>query len=291
MSFPRGEGFRPAFSKLRNLFALCRKATPLVLTATASNVILEKIIKDLSLREPTCIKVHPDRANITYYKFKRLPSTRQQNDLDEILLGISKGLKSMEREYPITIMYTSLKNIGHAFRYLQEAMKGHEYVGECIPENRLYAQYTQVYSQEMKAHIVSELGTGNSRVRFVLASIALGMGLDSPAVRKVIHFGSPVSIEQYLQETGRAGRDGQQSEAVLYYNATDIRRNRKGQTTAMTKYCISEKACLRQLLMQYLNYPVPENRQLCQCCQVCKPLCDCMRCIGERMDRVHFPQE
>ena len=56
-----------------------------------------------------------------------------------------------------------------------------------------------------------------SCLRVVIATVAFGMGLDSPNIRRIIHWGAPADTESYIQETGRAGRDGEQSLAKLYY--------------------------------------------------------------------------
>ena len=220
-----------------------------------------------------------------YFKVERSPSTKQFDDLDELLTKVATGLGEQEREYPITIMYTHPNNIAYAYRYLQEALKEKQYVGQPIDENRLVGMYHTSTSQYMKAHVISQLAQPDSKVRFVIATVALGMGLDSPAIRKVIHFGSPTSIEKYLQETGRAGRDGQLSKAVLYYNRTDLRANRPGQTVSMANYCKATNGCLRQILLQALDFDLQGNRLLCHCCQFCKAVCDCMACqlyVGPR---------
>ena len=59
----------------------------------------------------------------------------------------------------------------------------------------------------------------SSHLRIVVATIAFGMGLNCPNVRRIIHWDPPGDIESYLQETGRAGKD---AEAIMYYNSTDI---------------------------------------------------------------------
>ena len=266
----RGEEFRQDFGRLQDLLSIFPGVPALVVTATASVPVRDKIIKSLSLQDPTLVTAHPDRQNISYSKRVRRPAQDKRDDLDEILLPIAGGLRQQKGDYPLTIFYGDLEDIAYVYRYLEAALGASQYVGLPLPENRLFGMYHQLYSATVKAHIVAELGKVNSKVRFVAATVALGMGLDAPAIRKVIHFKSPTSIERYLQETGRAGRDGKPAEAVLYYNNTDLRANRPGQQSAMVRYCRTTGQCLRQILMEYLGFGAPESRTKALCCDVCK---------------------
>ena len=82
----------------------------------------------------------------------------------------------------------------------------------------------------MKEHILKELVHPCSNLRVVFATVAMGMGVDIPAIKNIIHIGPPGTVREYMQETGRAGRDGSAATAVLYYNNRDIAKNRKGIT-------------------------------------------------------------
>ena len=275
----RGSEFRKDFGRLQDVLAVFPSVPAIVATATASLDTQQKIVADLALKTPKVVIAHPDRGNIMYFKRERLPSSKQRDDLDGILLEVAQGLQTEKQSYPITIMYCDLEIISYIYRYLETALQSDQYIGDECPENRLFGMYHQAYTDRMKCHIVTELSKGDqSKVRFVAATMALGMGLDARAIRKVIHFKSPTSIEKYLQETGRAGRDGLPADAILYYNATDLRSNRPGQQSAMVKYCKQTSGCLRETLLQYLNFAVPKPRLLCRCCQFCKDKCDCSTC-------------
>ena len=80
----------------------------------------------------------------------------------------------------------------------------------------------------MKGQILKELALPTSKVRVIFATIAMSMGADIPSIRHIIHVGPPHTIREYFQETGQAGRDGQSSTIVLYYNNHDIDKNREG---------------------------------------------------------------
>ena len=71
----------------------------------------------------------------------------------------------------------------------------------------------------------------------MLATVALGMGLNSPSITTIIHARPPTTLEQYFQEIGRAGRAGQKAQALLYYNSTDISNARKGLDKNVVQFC------------------------------------------------------
>ncbi len=102
----------------------------------------------------------------------------------------------------------------------------------------------------------------------VVATIAFGMGLDCPNVRRVLHWGPSGDIEQYVQETGRARRDGLPCEAVLYKASipgveVDM---------SMKDYCKNEDICRRKIILQYFDSTLAdetENVSKCDCCDIC----------------------
>ncbi len=87
---------------------------------------------------------------------------------------------------------------------------------------RLVDMYTACTTKSVKDAIVRGFCKSGGVLRVVIATIAFGKGIDCPDVRTIIHWGPSPDSESYLQETGRAGRDGRQSFAVLYYARTDF---------------------------------------------------------------------
>lgn len=83
----------------------------------------------------------------------------------------------------------------------------------------------------------------------VFATVAIGLGVNIPALRQVIHIGVPRTLEAYYQEIGRAGGDGKPAVASLFYNKSDIAANVKGMTDEMRAYCLDETYCLRKYLL------------------------------------------
>ena len=242
----------------------------IVLTATAPLAAQQELIKSLKLKQPKVIAVNPD---IKYRKVSRPPSTDTEDHLEEILTPLADQLMTDKLDFPLTIMYTDTSVISFAYSFFEKKMGEKQYVGEAVPENRLFAQYQQVYTETMKRFIVQELCKVKSRVRIVFATVALGMGLNAPHIRQIIHYKPPTSLEKYFQETGRAGRDGLQSTAVLYYNDTDIRKNRPGIEQNIITYCQNTSRCYRVFMLEYFGYNAPSDNVVKGfCCDFCDSL-------------------
>ncbi len=134
-----------------------------------------------------------------------------------------------------------------------------------------------MYTAESQGTDFKAFCTPDSCLRVVIATIAFGMGLDCPNVRRVLHWGPSSDIELYLQETGRAGRDMRPAQAILYHGAEDV--TVRDLDKNMKEYVANKDSCRRKMLLKHFDScTAPTEVKLCLCCDVCERECSCRLC-------------
>ena len=145
--------------------------------------------------------------------------------VESILSPVTQGLLDAKVDYPLTVIYVSLKLCGFSYRLFEYILRIEQYFpvdSAQIPSNRLFAQFHGPQTKQMKKEILKQLCSKKSTVHVVFATVAMGMGVDIPNICQVIHIGPSCNVKAYFQETGRAGRGGKPARAFLYYNNRDI---------------------------------------------------------------------
>lgn len=261
------------------LVAFFPNAVLIALTATANSMDRAKIKDSLNMKNPVEVIGDADRPNIFYSKVFR--EGEEISSYENILRPIAEKLMEMNVKYPITILYLPLKWCGFAYKLFHSILGKEQYYppdADPIPEKRLFAQYHAPQTLAMKEMILSQLTSNSPTVRVVFATVAIGMGVDIPSIREIIHVGPPSSVQQYFQETGRAGRDRLPSKAVLHYNNRDISKNRHVGDDMRT-YCQIEDKCLRIFLLKYLQCGKSNSQNIGHlCCSFCSMHCQCADC-------------
>ena len=108
----------------------------------------------------------------------------------------------------------------------------------------------------------------------MIATTTFGMGIDSPDIQQVIHYGPPGCLEEYVQETGRAGRDDLPSKVVLLYGSP-----RRYVQENMKVYGQNTNQCQQKILFKhFICHSHIDIQPLCQCCDVCAGKCQCTAC-------------
>lgn len=250
---------------LKTIFPKC---PTLALTASARDEMILNLKKELCLQNCRIIKASPNRENVFLDVRERLPNNYGIKSYEKILRPIAKKLNELGTSYPLTIIYLGLKYCGYSYQLFETMVEKPYHENKIIPRAKLYAQFHASTTETMKSDILEEIKSTQSRIRVIFATTALAMGVDAPDIRKIVHIGPPSSLEIYIQEIGRAGRNGTPAEAVLYYNKFDINRNNTFINQAVKDYC-EELGCLRKFLLTYFGFKCEKQRA---CCKNCDPV-------------------
>ena len=261
-----------AYSQIGDLRSILpERVHILALTATLTTTVFEVVKKRLSLNDPAVIGTSPNRANIKYHV--------EPKETIATLRGLlSDKLLAMRTKFPKTLVFfktvaecaAMYKHIRRALgKYFTEPPKYPDY-----HQFRMVDMYTRPTSEPMKKKILNSYQTAGSKLRILFATTAFSMGIDCPDIENVIHCGAPSTVEQYVQETGRAGRNGEPAVALLYGKPG------KHVDEAMGKYCSNSKECRRHALFQNFLFYEDDKSMLetCKCCDICALKCRCNDC-------------
>lgn len=244
-----GHDFRPNYKNLSLLNELYKNIPIVALTATATNKVEMDVINilNLNLTETVLIKDTVYRPNLQYlFKIK----TSIEHDLNLVYQNDSDKIKS-------TIIYTNtVKQTETICDYLVDKLNI-----KCL---NYYAQMDSATKKEIHTLFMED------KIHCLVATVAYGMGIHKTNIRRIIHYGSPYSIEQYYQQTGRAGRDNNDSQCIIYFNNSDfnlnhfnINDNKRQQCTDMYNLCFTPE-CRNKYLLKYFNEEYT-NLENCKC--------------------------
>ena len=192
-----GFDFRPAYLRLGETLRKLGRPPLLALTATATEKVRTDIVRFLGMRTPTIVASSPHRSNLAFEVLECREAAR--------LRALARLAQRLRR--PGIIYCSTTRDVDTVYTILMRlGIPSHRYHGKMAAGDRVKQQ---------------EMYMKPGRRTVMVATSAFGLGIDKPDIRYVVHQQSPASLEQYVQEAGRAGRDGAKANCILLHDSSD----------------------------------------------------------------------
>lgn len=251
-----GHDFRPAYRRIADLFRLVGRPPVAAFTATATPATRTDVRSCLALRDPVVLVASPDRPNLWW-------GVRRLRDRDASALAAVREVTGRP---------------GAALVYVPTRRRAVLVADALLRRGVAAAPYHAGLPDRTRRELQARFLRGELRV--MAATTAFGMGVDHPGIRTVCHAGTPGSLEAYVQQAGRAGRDGEPSRCLLFAHRGDLRFQRRllrrtagsgrgrergeRRLREMGRY-LGASGCRRAVVAAYFGFPRPACRGCDRC--------------------------
>jgi len=277
-----GHDFRPDYKYLSIFKRQFPNVSILGLTATATTKVIEDVRHILNIRQSVLFRAPFNRKNLFYEVVHKADAAK---DAFQDLVHCIQHRFDKQSGIVYCLSQKDAEDVCFALQH-SNIKAGCYHAGLCAQSR------TQVHERWLK-----------NQVHVICATIAFGMGIDKPDVRFVIHHSLSKSIENFYQESGRAGRDDQQSHCILFFRFGDVFRlapmvfsdkSGNGLTNlySMISYCLNESACRRKLIAKHFDevWQTNDCNQMCDICTRPSTLVTKRNCQREAAEIIEFLQ-
>ncbi|XP_020617732.1 probable Werner syndrome ATP-dependent helicase homolog 1 [Orbicella faveolata] len=206
------------------------------------------------------IRMSPDKRNVKYIVEKA------KNELQDTFGWLISDMVNNAHAEKTVVFCLSLKacDIYDTFQHF-------------LPCKSKVAMYHSKTPQDIKDNVLSDLMSPNGNIHLVIATSALGMGVNIPNIKRVVIFGVPENMESYLQAVGRGGRDGSDVLSIIFYHAYHLCHC----DPTMRAFVKNKVNCRHGEILQFVNEKIEKPSILHKCCDVCSKQCNCGACPEE----------
>ena len=193
----------------------------MALTATASRSVKKELIDSLEMSGCAVVTASLDRPNV-FYEVK--PRTTIHVDFHPLVNTLREEAVLAPR---VLVYCQSLDTCSELYAHFHFELQDASYYPQGsahISDHRLFGMFHANTCQHNKDVILKSLLKPDGVVRVVFATVALGMGVNFQGINHVIHYGAPQSLEDYFQESGRAGRNGEDAVSTVYWKPVDCQK-------------------------------------------------------------------
>lgn len=219
------------------------------------------------MKNTKVIQRSPDKENMRYI-VKKAKDEEIEETLSWLLHDLNLFCGDMEKT---VIFCCSIKECGEIYETFLYNLSDEQHCH--------FAMYHAKTPQRIKDFVLTDFLNPDGVIRLVIATSALGMGVNIPNIRRIVNYGVPKNMESYVQGVGRGGRDGQDVMAIMYYKPHHLCHIDK----VMRSFAKNQEKCRRSYILEFFGEKIKNktSTSLHKCCDICTRSCNCGSCPEE----------